>query len=126
MPIFNWFKKKKNAETAEAEIMQAVQTEGSKETAGAPAEEAEIAVKEAVLNADDVLDSEPEAHLTDMDFSDFWHDIKESERRYEAARPDLRLIRSIRALGQLGLLGRKLHGESQACVGTAFLAVRLG
>lgn len=95
MPIFNWFKKKKNAETAEAEIMQAVQTEGSKETAGAPAEEAEIAVKEAVLNADDVLDSEPEAHLTDMDFSDFWHDIKESERRYEAARPDLRLIRSI-------------------------------
>lgn len=91
MPIFNWFKKKKNAETEDIEIMQPAEVEPAEETS----EETAVAVKEAVLVADEILDSEPEAHLTDMDFSDFWHDIKESERRYEAQKPDLRLIRSV-------------------------------
>ena len=91
MPIFNWFKKKKPAETEETEMIQTSEADNTE----APSEETALSVTEETLVADEILDSEPEAHLTDMDFSDFWHDIKESERRYEAARPDLRLIRSV-------------------------------
>lgn len=99
MPIFNWFRKKKNSENENTDVSiapaakveekcgETVKIEEIKENA--------LVVAETVLTADDILDSEPEAHLTDMDFSDFWHDIKESERRYESTKPDMKLVKSV-------------------------------
>ncbi len=109
MSIFSIFRRKKNEEAA---IPEAISSEVSEtnpspeaseplpETAPEATIENAIATQEAVLIADEIMDSEPEPLLTDMDFSDFWHDIKESERRYESTRPDMRLIRSVEeALG---------------------------
>ena len=103
MSIFSIFRRRKNeelppVETASSQEAVACVQEASEplpENTEAAVPEAAIVVPEAVLVADEVLDSEPEPHLTDMDFSDFWHDIKESERRYECTKPDMRLIRSV-------------------------------
>ncbi len=96
MPIFSWFKKKKNA-AIEGTIDEIVTENEPEEKTEAHADEETVipADPEETLDADEVLDSEPEPQLSDMDFSDFWHDIKESERRYEGAKPDLRVIRSV-------------------------------
>ncbi|MBR3928114.1 MAG: SMI1/KNR4 family protein [Clostridia bacterium] len=91
MPIFNWFRNKKNAGGQEKET-EAVQVNEPTEKCE---EESALSVQEAVLIADEVLESEPDPKLSDMDFSDFWHDIKESERRYESNKPDQRMIRSV-------------------------------
>ena len=92
MPIFNWFRNKKKAEnetvTSEAEKIIGQEAQAEEETSA-------LEVQEAVLVADEIIESEPEPRLADMDFSDFWHDIKESERRYECTKPDLRMIRSV-------------------------------
>ncbi|MBQ1258152.1 MAG: SMI1/KNR4 family protein, partial [Clostridia bacterium] len=92
MPIFNWFRNKKKAEnetvTSEAEKIIGQEAQAEEETSA-------LEVQEAVLVADEIIESEPEARLADMDFSDFWHDIKESERRYECTKPDLRMVRSV-------------------------------
>lgn len=130
MSIFSIFRRKKNEEApiSEAASCEAIETPSSPEASEpisenkaeaavetapenaavtAPEIEPEIApetalaAQEPILVADEVMDSEPEAHLTDMDFSDFWHDIQESEQRYESMRPDMRLIRSVEE--ELGL-----------------------
>lgn len=85
---------------SEAESAEEACAEPEAKSAEEPVSETAIVKAEAVLVADEILDSEPEAHLTDMDFSDFWHDIRESEHRYESNKPDTRLIRSVEeALG---------------------------
>lgn len=92
MPIFNWFRNKKKAEPEMAKM----ETETIAEPQAQAEEEAgALDISETVLVADEIIESEPEPRLLDMDFSDFWHDIKESERRYECTKPDLRMIRSV-------------------------------
>ncbi len=104
MSIFSIFRRKKNEEAVSPEVPAAQVSEAqSAPEVSDPIPEKElettienaIATQEAVLVADEILDSEPEPRLSDMDFSDFWHDIKESERRYESTKPDMRMIRSV-------------------------------
>lgn len=95
MPIFNWFKNKKTTENAPKETETAKVIEEKEKEQEVHKEETAVCTADAVLNADEVMDAEPEPQLLDMDFSDFWHDIKESERRYECTKPDLRMIRSV-------------------------------
>ena len=98
MSIFSIFRRKKNEEAnlPSSECESTEKIEAQEVQAESPAcDETALSIKEAVLDADEVLDSEPEPRLSDMDFSDFWHDIKESERHYESAKPDLRAIRSV-------------------------------
>ena len=85
MAIRDWFKRRKKlSEEAAAPVNTACP-----EASEAPAEPEEI------LEADDVFEAEPMPRLTDMDFSDFWHDIRESERRYMSSPADLREIRDV-------------------------------
>lgn len=97
MSIFSIFRRKKSEETAAPTQTETVEIKEAEEKQVLPekSDEAAISVKETVLDADEILDSEPEPQLTDMDFSDFWHDIRESERHYESAKPDLRAVRSV-------------------------------
>ena len=84
MSIRDWFKLRKKTDSVQAEP---VISENEKE------EIREEAVE--VLEADIVYEAEPKPVLTDMDFSEFWHDIRESERRYMSPPADIKIVLSV-------------------------------
>ena len=84
MSIRDWFKLRKKTDSVQAEP---VILENEKE------EIREEAVE--VLEADIVYEAEPAPVLTDMDFSEFWHDIRESERRYMSPPADIKIVLSV-------------------------------
>ena len=68
------------------------------ETPAEPAQnpQAENAVApEGVLDADEIVAAEPAPRLNDMDFTDFWHDTRESERRHICPPADYREVRDV-------------------------------
>lgn len=124
MAIRDWFKRKKKAEeTVSAPVeCDAPASAVLQEEAPGEAEAkdfAEVISEDVVLDevieqadeacetfeADAVFEKEPEPRLTDMDFSDFWHDIRESERRYMSAPADIKTVYAIQEK-----LGFKLPG----------------
>ena len=82
MGIKDWFRRArpKNEESNADEPAPQLQTE-----AAAEAEDA--------LNADEIIAAEPAPRLNDMDFTGFWHDTRESERRHICPPPDFRAVR---------------------------------
>ncbi len=44
---------------------------------------------------DDIIAADPDPTLSDLDFSEFWHDTKESLRRHMCAAPDYKMIRDV-------------------------------
>ena len=50
-----------------------------------------------VFEVDEILERAPAPRLGDMDFTGFWHDTRESERRLISSAPDYRIVREVEA-----------------------------
>ncbi|MBQ3079473.1 MAG: SMI1/KNR4 family protein [Clostridia bacterium] len=87
-------------EASEGNEPEAAEPEAAEPEAAAPevTEDGAIVIEEEapeVFEADVILEAEPDPMLSDMDFTDFWHDTKESERRHISSAPDWRIIRDV-------------------------------
>lgn len=85
MSIRDWFRRRRKNKPIEAVFIETEEEETPKEELH----------EEEVLEADIVYEAEPEPVLSDMDFTEFWHDIRESERRYMSAPADQKIIHTV-------------------------------
>lgn len=103
MGIKDWFGRHRKQKAAPVEEIRteetAVGNEAPAAAFGVSETEAPIsdeAIETAeVFEADEIIAADPLPRLTDVDFEDFWHDTRESERRHVSAAPDYRIIRDV-------------------------------